>query len=167
MTTEIKERLEQISQLAEVNLDELSLGITQESRLLANLSEERRQAIQELLGFMGYNHGEETRDEGNLQRTVEKVLSPSQLTESDGTAQEESEPDALHPDWLTVDQVSTILRVKPWTVRRWIRSGLISHVVLPGGAYRIGEADLEFFISAHYQRATQDQADIQDASVGI
>ena len=152
MTTKIRERLEQISRLAEVNLDELSLGITQESRVLANLSEERRRALQELLGLLGWldaaeldtldtNDGSLSSDEGQNHR--EKEFPPQDIAVS-------ADPDQ---HWLTVNQVSTILRVNPMTVRRWIRSGLISHVVLPGRSYRIGAADLACFISEHYQRA--------------
>jgi excisionase family DNA binding protein len=170
MTAEMTHRLKQIAQLGQVNLDELSLGITQESRALAILSEERRQAIQELLGLIGQMPEEDSGNDGNPQQVKERnrpmgpmdgisglEKSPFPSTKSEGNAfkvdEDGFELDSPHGNWLTVNQVSSILRVNPLTVRRWIHSGQISHVVLPGRGYRIGGSDLASFISAHYQRA--------------
>ena len=43
----------------------------------------------------------------------------------------------------TPDEVAELLRVHPATVRRWIGSGQVHAIRLPGGNYRITEAELD------------------------
>lgn len=43
---------------------------------------------------------------------------------------------------LTVTQVAASLSVHPATVRRWIASGQMPAIQLPGGGYRIKQADV-------------------------
>ena len=45
--------------------------------------------------------------------------------------------------YLTVDEISTSLRVLPVTVREWIRRGTLSAVKLPGGGWRVRPEDVE------------------------
>ena len=45
--------------------------------------------------------------------------------------------------YLTVDEISTMLRVLPITVRVWIRRGVLSAVKLPGGGWRVRPEDVE------------------------
>jgi excisionase family DNA binding protein len=151
MMTEMRHRLKQIAQLGQVSLIELSWGVDQESRALAVLSEKRRQAIQELLELIAQLHEEVPVDEGTPQRASEKTRRVNgasmpegnpfnhQATESakgmvhlDG---ETSKLDSPYGNWLTVNQVSSILRVTPPTVRRWIYPGQISHAQLIGRGY--------------------------------
>ena len=44
---------------------------------------------------------------------------------------------------LRVDQVARYLNVRDRTIREWCREGLIRHVRLPHGAYRIPPTELD------------------------
>ena len=43
---------------------------------------------------------------------------------------------------LTVQQVAVLLNVHPWTVRRYVHSGLLAHFRLPGGGFRFKRDDV-------------------------
>ena len=47
---------------------------------------------------------------------------------------------------LTVSEVARRCRCRTETVRRWITKGQLPSQVLPGGAYRVREADLDAVI---------------------
>jgi excisionase family DNA binding protein len=50
----------------------------------------------------------------------------------------------LVPERLfTPSQVGRLLGVHKSTVRRWVRSGEVTAIRLPGGAYRIREAEIK------------------------
>lgn len=44
---------------------------------------------------------------------------------------------------LTTAQVADRLQVRPRTVAGWCREGLVRHIRLPNGQYRIPQAELE------------------------
>lgn len=53
----------------------------------------------------------------------------------------------LQMEWLTVQQVADHLQVDPETVRRWIRAGELSGVLLSNQAgYRIEQAEVARFM---------------------
>jgi excisionase family DNA binding protein len=49
--------------------------------------------------------------------------------------------------FLTVSEVSKILRCSPESVRRWINDGNLAAQRLPGGYFRIRRVDLDSFLS--------------------
>lgn len=48
--------------------------------------------------------------------------------------------------WLTTGEVAVRARTSPQSVLKWIRVGTLPARRLPGGAYRVSEADLDRFL---------------------
>jgi excisionase family DNA binding protein len=48
--------------------------------------------------------------------------------------------------WLTTGEVAARSRTTPQSVLKWIRRGALPARRLPGGAYRVSEADLDRFL---------------------
>ncbi len=59
---------------------------------------------------------------------------------------------AEREEWLTVEEVTALLKVSIETVRRWIRAGELPVLRIGGrrGGYRIRRADLDTFIERRY-----------------
>ena len=53
---------------------------------------------------------------------------------------------------LTVAEASNILRVRRETVRRYIKSGKLKAVSLPGGDYRLREGDIQKLLNRPAQK---------------
>ena len=166
MSTQLNHRLQRIARLAQINVDELSLVVNHEARPWVKLSEERRRAIQELLGMIQINGGTSNGSNGKSQadaETPEVGNTAFQKQEEDvesetahGAIQvheETSELKGVFGVWLTLNQVASILQVNPLTVRRWLYAGEIAGIGLPGRGYRIKDADLASFITKHYRIA--------------
>lgn len=52
------------------------------------------------------------------------------------------EPTTSRPQLLTVAQAAALLSVSDRTIRRWIEAGKVPYLKLPGGDYRIPQAQL-------------------------
>lgn len=53
-----------------------------------------------------------------------------------------------HPSGLlTAEEVAEVLRVAPLTIRRWVASGKLAAIKLPGGQIRVRKADVESILS--------------------
>ncbi|WP_436796393.1 helix-turn-helix domain-containing protein [Actinospongicola halichondriae] len=50
---------------------------------------------------------------------------------------------------LTIEDIATSTRYSVWTVRSWVRSGLLPAYKIGGGAIRVLADDLETFIRSH------------------
>ena len=63
-------------------------------------------------------------------------------------------------EWMTVEEVTTLLKVSKETVRRWIRDGALPVLVVGGrrGGYRIRREELDRFIQARYGPVGKDAA---------
>lgn len=63
-------------------------------------------------------------------------------------------------EWMTVEEVATLFRVNPETVRRWIRAGDLAVLDLggPRAGYRIRRSDLAAFAEARYGPVGKDAA---------
>jgi len=57
-----------------------------------------------------------------------------------------------HDEWLTVQEITGILKVHEETVRRWIRSEELPAVLLGSlkGGYRVRRSDLDRFIAEKF-----------------
>ena len=58
---------------------------------------------------------------------------------------------------LTVNEIATILKLEPQSVRMNLRVGAIKAFRLNNGGWRVKEEDLEKFIEDNYDIATDDQ----------
>ncbi len=57
---------------------------------------------------------------------------------------------ASRPQFLTVAEAATLLNVSDRTIRRWIEAGKVPYLKLPGGGYRIPQAQLLASLSGTY-----------------
>ena len=57
-----------------------------------------------------------------------------------------------HDEWLTVQEITQLLKVHEESVRRWIRSGDLPAILLGSakGGYRIRRADYEQFLQEKF-----------------
>lgn len=62
-------------------------------------------------------------------------------------------------EWLTTEEVADYLRVRPSTVRQWIRQGTLPALRVGGTrlGYRIRRSDLDRFIAKHYEGSEEDK----------
>ncbi len=51
--------------------------------------------------------------------------------------------------WLTVGKIGDYCQVNRATVRRWIKSGKLPAIRLPGGHYRVSTADFRNFLKRY------------------
>ena len=54
----------------------------------------------------------------------------------------------IQPEQFSVSDAARVVNVNPATLRAWIRRGLVRHVVLPGGGWRIPRAEVERLTSS-------------------
>jgi excisionase family DNA binding protein len=54
--------------------------------------------------------------------------------------------------WLSVGKIGKYCDVSRATVRRWIKTGKLSAIRLPGGHYRVDVADFKEFLKRHDMR---------------
>ena len=45
--------------------------------------------------------------------------------------------------WLTADEAAARKRLSHWTIRRWVKAGILAATRLPGGALRIRIEDID------------------------
>lgn len=64
-------------------------------------------------------------------------------------------------DFLTVAEVSSLLRLSALTIYKYIKEGQLSAVEF-GGHYRISKSSLESFIEKHKVSSTTDNKDFQE-----
>ena len=57
-----------------------------------------------------------------------------------------------HDEWLTVQEITHILKVHEESVRRWIRGGDLPAILLGSakGGYRVRRGDLDRFIAERF-----------------
>jgi excisionase family DNA binding protein len=55
-------------------------------------------------------------------------------------------------EWLTVREITRLLKVHEETVRRWVRSGALPAILLGSarGGYRVRRGDLDRFIAEQF-----------------
>ncbi len=58
----------------------------------------------------------------------------------------------MHQEWYTPEQVAERLQVSIWTVRRWLREGILAGVRLEG-QWRISSEDIARFIADQRKKA--------------
>ena len=56
---------------------------------------------------------------------------------------------------LTVAEAANILKIRRETVRRYIKSGKLKAVTLPGGDYRLRERDIQKLLSRPAQKGNK------------
>jgi excisionase family DNA binding protein len=57
--------------------------------------------------------------------------------------------------WLSVGKIGKYCDVSRATVRRWIKTGKLSAIRLPGGHYRVDVADFKEFLKRHDMRINE------------
>jgi excisionase family DNA binding protein len=59
----------------------------------------------------------------------------------------------VNEEWYSVDEIAERLKVSTFTVRRWLREGVLRGRKLPGTrSWRIPESDLQAFLSSERER---------------
>ncbi len=61
-------------------------------------------------------------------------------------------PDEDHDEWLTVREITQLLKVHEESVRRWIRSGELPAILLGSakGGYRVRRTDYDRFLEEKF-----------------
>jgi excisionase family DNA binding protein len=61
-------------------------------------------------------------------------------------------PETNHDEWLTVQEITRLLKVHEESVRRWIRSGDLPAILLGSakGGYRIRRTDYDQFLAEKF-----------------
>ena len=60
--------------------------------------------------------------------------------------------------WLSVGKIGKCCDVSRATVRRWIKTGRLSAIRLPGGHYRVDVADFKEFLKRHDMRIKEENS---------
>ncbi len=60
--------------------------------------------------------------------------------------------DKMAEELITVEDAAKILKVRPETIRRYIKNGHLQALTLPGGDYRLREADIQKLLTRAAQK---------------